>query len=275
MTTIAVVVPVYRDRLLPEEEPSVHHLHHYLKHYDGYQMSPMKLSFCLPGLKVKQFADAAFQSLESYSKLLLSAEFYRAFEDYEFILIYQLDCLVFSNHLRAWCKCGYDYVGAPLFKSRQSPEEGFSGTLNGGLSLRRVGAFLRVLTARRDLGPSASFLGDVFCGQVNDFRSLSIWQRWVKRVRVAREVRQGVAAYTAGYSLNEDHFWSDRAAYFDPHFKVAPPEVALNFAFESAPGWCFERNNRKLPFGAHAWSQYDKAFWRPHLVGEAHSQPHI
>jgi hypothetical protein len=226
----------------------------------------MTLSFCLPGLKVKRFADASFQSVDSYSKLLLSAEFYRAFVDYEFILIYQLDCLVFSDQLTQWCQHGYDYVGAPLFKSDQSPELGYLGTLNGGLSLRRVGAFLRVLSSRRYLEEPASFITDVVNGRVNDFRSTNVWQRWVKRVRVAREVRQGVAAYTAGYSVNEDHFWSDRAAYFDPQFRVAPPEVALDFAFETAPAWCFERNGRKLPFGAHAWQKYGRTFWEPHLL---------
>jgi hypothetical protein len=266
MSIVAVIVPVYQERLLPEEKYALQHLRRHLGHYDCYQMSPKTLSFRLDGLKVKQFEDTSFQSVDSYSKLMLSAEFYRAFVDYDFILIYQLDCLVFSDQLQAWCQRGYDYLGAPLFKSSQSPELGFLGTLNGGLSLRRVSAFLRVLSSRRYLEQPASFIADVFCGKVNDFRSTKMWQRWVKRMRVAREVRHGVAAYTAGYTLNEDHFWSDRAAYFDPQFRVAPPEVALKFAFETAPAWCFEQNGRKLPFGAHAWQKYGRSFWEPHLL---------
>lgn len=266
MRTVAVVVPVYRDILLPEEEYAIRHLRRHLNAFDCYQMSPKTLSFRLDGLKVKQFANASFQSVDTYSKLMLSAEFYRGFVDYEFILIYQLDCLVFADQLQAWCQRGYDYVGAPLFKSEQSPELGFLGTLNGGLSLRRVSAFLRVLASRRYLEQPVSFIRDVVCGKVNDFRSTNAWQRWAKRVRVAREVRQGVAAYTAGYSVNEDHFWSDRAAYFDPRFRVAPPEVALDFAFETAPAWCFDQNGRKLPFGAHAWQKYDREFWQPYLL---------
>jgi small ligand-binding sensory domain FIST len=29
-----------------------------------------------------------------------------------------MDCLVFSDQLLAWCNRGYDYVGAPWFKSQ-------------------------------------------------------------------------------------------------------------------------------------------------------------
>ena len=266
MIKIAVVVPVFRPAILPEEEYALRHLRKHLHQYDCYQISPMTLSFRVPGLRVMQFADTAFQSVDTYSQLLISAGFYRAFADYEFILIYQLDCVVFSDPLLEWCRRGYDYVGAPLFSSNRSVAAEFSGALNGGLSLRRVSSFLSVLSSPRYLQEPGSFLKDVFYGKINDSRSTRGWQRWTKRVRVAREVRQGVAAYTAGYTLNEDHFWSDRAAYFSPKFSVAPPEVALDFAFEKSPAWCFERNGRKLPFGAHAWSKYDRAFWQPHLL---------
>src|ERR1044071_9510110 len=88
----------------------------------------------------------------------MSEPFYRAFEEYDYILIYQLDCLVFSNALEAWCHKGYDYIGAPWFerwhqlRSERSayPDEiveGFGAVGNGGFSLRNVRAALDVLAS--------------------------------------------------------------------------------------------------------------------------------
>ena len=42
----------------------------------------------------------------------MKEKFYRAFADYEYILIYQLDCLVFASSLEEWCGKGWDYVGS-------------------------------------------------------------------------------------------------------------------------------------------------------------------
>ena len=69
------------------------------------------------------------------------------------------------------------------------------------------------------------------------------------------------------YRHNEEHFWANRAKHYYPQFKIAPVETALRFAFESVPSYCFEENNRNLPFGCHAWPYYDKDFWKPHLIG--------
>ncbi len=263
---VIIVIPWFRAKIFPDERYALRHLSHYLDAYPKCLAVPEGLDLEFEGFGSERFPRQYFASTVAYNRLCLAREFYERFRGYEYMLIYQLDCLVFSDQLRDWCQRSYDYVGAPLFNSRQSPELGFSGTLNGGLSLRRVSSFLRVLSSRRYLEQPVSFIRDVFCRKVNDFRSTNVRQKWVKRVRVARAVRQGVDSYTAGYTVNEDHFWSDRAAYFDPEFRVAPPAEALGFAFETAPGWCFERNGCRLPFGAHAWQKYDRSFWEPHLV---------
>jgi hypothetical protein len=67
------------------------------------------------------------------------------------------------------------------------------------------------------------------------------------------------------YTFNEDLFWSLEAPKHDSQFRVASAEVALPFAFEMSPSWCFENNNNKLPFGCHAWARYDRAFWEQYL----------
>jgi hypothetical protein len=264
--SVAVVTPVYLPALQRHERVSLRHLRDYLAGYDCYQLSPASLDVKLEGFKLRPFPDEDFKSIHSYSRLMLSRRFYEAFADYDYILIYQLDCVVFRDELDWWCGQGFDYIGAPLFKVKDQPESGFSGACNGGLSLRKVKSFLAVLESKRYMSEHVSLLSDLCHQPFVEVRPLPWFKRLKKRAEVARAVRRGVQAYTAEYTLNEDQFWSGRAGYFDSAFRVAPPETALQFAFETAPAWCYERNRRNLPFGAHAWAKYDQGFWRRYLL---------
>ena len=259
-------MPVYRTVLERDEQLAVSCLRRHLGGYPCYQVSPQSLSFRLDGFELRKYEAGFFAGTAAYSHLMLSKVFYEDFAEYDYILIYQLDCLVFSDQLAAWCRRGFDYIGAPLFNVKGDPDSGYSGACNGGLSLRKVSSCLKVLNSRRYVEERASFVADVFHRPFVEVRPLPWLGRFRKRVEVARAVRQGVNAYAAGYSVNEDHFWSGRASYFWPDFRVAPPEVALQFAFETAPRYCFEQNGRKLPFGAHAWQKRDRTFWEPHLL---------
>jgi hypothetical protein len=271
--SVAIVVPVYRKELLPEEQVALRHWRRHLSGFPTYQVSPKSLSLRLEGFNFRGYDDCHFANVDAYSRLMLSRSFYESFSEYQHILIYQLDCVVFSNQLEHWCGTDFDYIGAPLFRVKGDAKSGFSGACNGGLSLRNTSSFLKVLNSDNYVRERVSFLKDVFHEPFVEVRPLPWMESLKKRVQVAREVRQGVDQYAAGYSLNEDHFWSSRAAYFHPGFRVAPPEVALTFAFEAAPSYCFERNGGKLPFGAHAWPRYDRAFWEPHLIPETSTNP--
>jgi hypothetical protein len=263
---VIIGVPYYRNHLEPEEVYSLKHLLHFLGPFPKCLIVPEGLRPSLTGFSIESFPRHYFQNTSAYSRLLLSREFYERFLDYKHLLIYQLDCLVFRDELRAWCEQDYDYIGAPLFKVKDDPKSGFSGACNGGLSLRRVSAFLKVLNSRRYEDGEASLLADVFHQPFVQVKPEFGLKPLKKRLQVAREVRRGAAKCAAEYSLNEDHFWAGRATYFSPTFRLAPPDLALRFAFETAPSWCFERNGRELPFGAHAWQKYDRTFWAPHLL---------
>lgn len=60
----------------------------------------------------------------------------------------------------------------------------------------------------------------------------------------------------------EDVFF---ASMSDSNFKVAPPEVAMKFSIETDVRKCYEKNNKQLPFGCHAWERYDIEFWKPYI----------
>ena len=48
-----------------------------------------------------------------------------------------------------------------------------------------------------------------------------------------------------------ERFFANRANHYYPDFKIAPLDIALRFAFECVPKYCFEKNNFNLPFGCH------------------------
>lgn len=254
---LAVVVPVYKDGLTEIEAVSWRHLQAYLSDFELRLATPSTLALPRHDLRRVNFAAQHFSSVASYSRLLLSPEFYTAFQDVEFILIYQLDSLVFSNQLLAWSQRGFDYIGAPLFKNKDGRQKGLSRVGNGGFSLRSIPAALRVLTSN-----SRPNLRALWSDMMPDVPKTRIR----KRLQVLRAARRGVRWYTGHYTLNEDLFWSDRARLFDPSFKIAPVEVGLRFAFDSHPRYCFEQNGNKIPFGAHAWAKWDRSFWEPHLL---------
>jgi hypothetical protein len=257
---LVIITPFYRSNLNSEEYASIHHLNFFLADFPIIAIKPVGLDLRLPGFEVIEFPVHYFSSVSAYSKLLLSPEFYSAFLDYEHILIYQLDCLVFSSDLHTWCEKGYDYIGAPLFDKNAYPPR-LSRVGNGGLSLRRVRAFLNVLNSSH-IPPWSSLLSVKF----PDLNQFPLHFRWLKKIRVISDARCGVKWYTQNYSLNEDLFWSDRARLFNPDFKIAPLDNALRFAFDAHPHTCFELNKRQLPFGAHAWAKWDRAFWNEYLL---------
>ncbi len=265
--SVVIVVPIYRDTFSDDERLSLRHLETFLGDYDHVFLVPERLADApifrdYPAFDVISFSDDSFNSIEAYSQLLLSASFYRAFDHRAFMLIAQLDSLVFSDALPRWCEAGYDYIGAPWLIDPASPEKGFSRVGNGGFSLRRTETFLRVLESERYLSLQVSGARDLFTAPLPDVAS----HRWLKRARILRAARRGAAAYAKEYSLNEDRFWSDRARLFLPELKIAPASEALDFAFERAPRYCLARNANKLPFGCHAWSRWDRAFWEPYLL---------
>ena len=268
--SLAIVIPYYKEQVTPDEQISLHHLLYFFSNHDLYMVAPRGLNANLSSFRTKFFDPNYFLNTSTYSRLLLTPEFYRSFDTYEFMLIYQLDCLVFSDQISLWLDSSYDYIGAPWFNDPQYAERGFARVGNGGLSLRRVNSFLRVLNSLRYTAQRLPLWSDLF-KPVYDFDDpmppLRLALHRIRRYfRVLYQVRRGVQWYAANYSLNEDRFWSDRAMFFDPDFKIAPIADGLRFAFERFPRYCYEQNGWRLPFGCHAWAKWDRSFWEPYLL---------
>jgi hypothetical protein len=262
----AVVVPLYRATLDETETIALSQCCRVLRRYDLAFVAPEGLDVSI-ALRIAQDAGAAarverfdprwFRSTGTYNALLLAKAFYRRFAAYDYILIHQLDAFVFSDELERFCALGYDYIGAPW---SHDPARGrIVG--NGGFSLRKVSAALRVLALPEAYAPpSLAFawrrhailrrtITDVFerdgrlerIMQSDDF--LPLWRAHLMHV-------------------NEDGFWGQNCDKL-PFFSTAPYRDALAFSFEIEPALALERNGGALPFGCHGWPHYAPEFWRP------------
>ncbi len=266
---VAVVVPWYHKTSITDDEAiSFRHLFHYLGRYDKYLALPRSLDFSYPGLTLARFEDEFFGSAQANARMMLSPSFYRRFAEYQYILLYQTDALVFSDQLEEWCERGLDYVGAPWLRCEDSPTVEHDRVGNGGLSLRNVQSCLQVIDSPRyDIDPDEYW--QRYCATHPRYLHYLNWPRkYVKRIRMFNNAQRAMKVWTDPSNpwANEDYFWADEAKRFYPAFKVASVQEGLQFAFEVVPRKCFEQNGRKLPFGCHAWARYDRAFWEPYLL---------
>jgi len=231
-----------------------------LGEHDIYLVGPERLGGYFTALKddlgagfgVRVFGDGYFSGVPGYNRLLKSKAFYKSFDTYEYILVVQTDALVLSDQLSEWCDRGLSYVGAPWFDGFDAPRNplSFAGVGNGGFSLRKVHDFVRVLSYPRHI---PNTLTPPTPSRSAGHRFL----QWVKH--------RWLLAYSFAPlqpRVNEDVFWGVLVPRCCDFFSVPAPLEAVPFAFEVAPEYLYELNDRGMPFGCHAWERYNPQFWR-------------
>jgi hypothetical protein len=258
---VAIVIPTHKSRLNTDDLISLRHLRRHLSKYDRFFVIPDDVdekNFKQKNTRYIKFPKHFFSSWRGYNELLLQEDFYKKFEDYEYILIYQLDVLVFSDQLLYWVKKGYDYIAAPWFRpvigslthKKGCPSSGG----NGGFSLRKVSSALKVLKNVNSKATRSS--------KKDKTRKLWFIQALLKR----KTHGVWLNAPADNYPFAEDGFWSLEAPKYTEGYKVAEFDEALKFAFERYPQRCFKLNGNNLPFGVHAWKKYDVKFWKPYIL---------
>jgi len=254
---VAIVMPFYKETLSAYEKIAISQCQKVLSAYPIIAIKPRHLALPadLPEDLFQQtvsFDDRYFENIAGYNALMLADTFYKAFLDYEYILIYQLDAFVFSDELGYWCSRNYDYIGAPwlrefaysdIFKATKSKLKAWLHTRynmqkdglptlfqyenkvgNGGLSLRRVKKFY-------ELSMEMRAQADTYLGRTD-------------------------------HLYNEDMFWSVEVNRKKKRIKIPSYKTALKFSIENFPERALKLNNGQLPFGCHAWDLYID-FWRP------------
>ena len=227
ITSCAVVVPIYR-KPTASESLALAVADLVFKDLSCYICMPESLEFFHPPFETIKLPDRCFSTAKTYGALMVDLDFYRLFQGFDYMLVYQLDCLVFSNRLHEFLALGCDWV-APLILGRSDgfwPSNDIVGV--GGFSLRKISSFSSVLALIQRPGFEAevSVLSD-------------------------RIERNGA----------EDMFWSLAAPSIDPSFTVANPDIALSFGFEGDPRKSYLRSNYQKPFGCHHWNRLSFLFW--------------
>ena len=231
MLKVCIVIPIYKEQPSESELFSLACCKQILGQYETFLVAPEGLevqNYLSQHADLKQvtFDAKYFEGVKGYNKLCMSPQFYKAFLDYDYMLIYQLDALIFRDELMDWCNKGYSYIGAPWIEVPASGKKTiynlskhlYRKVGNGGFSLRKT---------------------------TQHYRNTLIFKplMWV-------------------FPKNEDFFWCLFISFINPWYTKPSVAEALKFAFELAPKKAYELNNRQLPFGVHAWEKYDLAFWK-------------
>jgi len=213
-----------------------------------------------PQLEIDPVPPAFLSSLSAYNKFKISPWLYDRYQDYDFMLTYELDAFVFRDELQEWCGAGWDYIGAPWFKGDlQKPEAAIirSGG-NSGFSLRRIAPARRLNRRWKLIRPVHHVYRDWMRstrGSQRQYREL-IELAWGKNIFHHRFSK---------VEVNEDLFWSRDVARRFSEYRVAPYTQARRFSFEALPERLLAENAGLLPFGCHKWHTGLLNFWRPYL----------
>lgn len=171
--SVKIVIPVYTETLSGRADRSLRQTIKVLGHYPITLLVPSDLNITelQQTYSINDFTRVSphwlgRRGIAGYNEMMLSREFYEMFSDYDYILICQTDAWIFRDELAQWCDAGYDYVAAPWPKrkfynravvrlwlalrrrllvsdKRILRQQGFNKVGNGGLSLRRVEAFIK------------------------------------------------------------------------------------------------------------------------------------
>ena len=110
---VGIVIPYYHNELTELEKIAFSQCVKVLGKYPIILLVPEHIKEGYPkeqGLVIEKVPDKWLYSVSSYNQMMLNIEFYKRFEKYRFILLYQLDAFVFSDKLQEMCALGYDYI---------------------------------------------------------------------------------------------------------------------------------------------------------------------
>lgn len=248
MNRYIILIPTHRANLTSDEQQSVRRVLQLCPEAEVRFVVPESMARVedFPDVSVDHFEDEYFRSLHGYNRLMMAADFYARYTDYEYLLICQTDAFLFRNEIANWCRRGYRYVGAPWLIKRK-----YHGIGRGLL-------YLRSLPHRLQGRP---FLPLDFGGKVGN-GGFSL-RRVEDFLRICREQKEEIARWIAlsqtWSEYNEDCFWATR-----PEWTYPTAGEALSFAMDLDPEDALRQADGQLPMAAHGWTKPAcHPFWEP------------
>ena len=273
---ICIVIPIYKETLNFFEIQSVEQCIKVLSDYTIHFVCPRELNIDFYKENFSGIIDFTyfdkyyFQDLAGYNRLMLSVGFYKEFDKYKYMLIYQTDCYVFRDELLNWASKGYDYIGGIWF-------EGYVGNPflgskvwcagNGGLSLRNIKSIKKILMSKKVLEPIKPLVMEIKKqykkGEINYLKKLILLPLNILGYKNNYNFR------AKSYSLNEDSFFAEAYSKYN-RLKIPEVDNALDFSWDRCPAFLYEKIGQ-FPFACHAWFREDfpyegnKEFWSKHI----------
>jgi hypothetical protein len=272
---IRIVIPAYKKILSVDEKNSLEQCFMILNRYPISIVTYKELDVStylntaeLTNVNIDfEYLDkSCFKNIASYSRMLLSREFYLRFEKEDYLLVYQVDAFVFRDELADWCEKGFDYIGAPWFTHYGTHEKGekLYKVGNGGVSLRKVSAFLEQFDKKLPFS--------IFPFYVKNIRKKGMFAMCLKTLKIGFLLL--FASKTVEYFIQnltderipEDCFWADGLSYTKLAFNVPDTTLAAQFCIEKSPSYMYKLIGEKLPFACHAYLKYEyEDFWKKHI----------
>ena len=98
---VCIVIPLYKENPSELELKSVNRARQIFAGRDIFYVVPAGFNSSAYGYEaIFEFPTYYFQSLVNYSELCCLHDFYAAFQDYDYMMIYQPDCWVFEDSLK-------------------------------------------------------------------------------------------------------------------------------------------------------------------------------
>ncbi|NQX38473.1 hypothetical protein SAMN05421820_101495 [Pedobacter steynii] len=254
---VAVVIPIYKTNLSYDDRFSLNQCFDILAKHPIIAIKPKSLDINLVDSRfthVISFDDHFFLNVHGYNQLMLSSQFYSKFNEYEFMLIYQLDALVFFDELKYWCEKGYDYIGAPWLYSFEQMNFWQKYILLARAYLFR--RYNKQTNGHPDYRQLINVVGNggLSLRKVEKFHDLTI--KYKTEAKIYKERTE--------VCFNEDVFWSIEVNRKRRNLKIPDYKVALRFSFENDLMLSCDINNMDCPFGCHAFNKHI-TFWMPTL----------
>ncbi len=254
-----VVIPLYKKEPGELEKVSFRHTMK-VSRYDVVIICPENFDFSVykqlaegQEFEVKYFSDDYFTSQKSYSDLCVSECFYKAFSEYEYMLMCQLDAYLFDDDFSYYFDNKIDFVGPPVYKGYgKATNPDYLGFFNGGFCLRNIAQCQKA------------------CKEIKKFKN--VWKLYRKRIFGKRDVLRNIAwkfkrPFTKRTPLcSEDRFFCNFVPGYMNDFRIATYEEAFGFGFEGVPAYMLEKRGGKLPNGCHAFNRYELwEFWKNYI----------
>lgn len=229
IANLCIIVPVYQEKIGDDAFFSFQFLKKNASGENIFIVAPEELNIVNYqewNWNISFFPQKYFTSVDGYTKLLLSSFFYERFQKYEYMLICQTDALLLKpvTQIIPFLELKYDYFGAPWPEGNTIYKYSFKG----------ISAFARFLQPQKCSVGNGGF----------SLRNIS------STIALLNEKKR----YTHIWNAGEDCFFAYYGLKNSCGFKVAPLEVAYDFAVEKDAKK--QISSGRLPLGIHGWKKY-------------------